>query len=198
MNIPYVQSKLIKELNNQFNRQILTLHVSSNTIEMDHLLKRRDQLIGEIKLSAAMSEHQQGKEVQDPILKKVIANTNLRVAQRELLDYKGLVMNSTSSILGHHMQYADNHGYLENFDKLPEGFYFLSIKLKGGAHAVSVMKEADGNGYIIDPNNRKLKFENSNEAQDLPLKLVNSYPEPDTKIAGYPYHKLEMYKIEKK
>lgn len=197
INIPYVQSKMIEELNRQFDTKIKALPKESQA-ERAHLIKRRNQLIGEVKLSAAMAEKQQGKQVQDPILKKIIANTNLRVTQKELLSQKGLVMNSTSEILGNHIHYADNQGYLKNFHALPAGFYFLSIKLKDGAHAVSVIKEADGSGYIIDPNNRKLKFNDDAEGKDLLLKLVNSYPEPETKIADHPYHKLEMYKIEKK
>lgn len=194
LNIPHVQGKMMEHLDKVFNQKIQT----ASPEQRNFLTKRREQLIGEIKLAAASQEYYLKGKITDPLLNEVVENTNLLIRQEALLAVKGLSMNPCTDIMGNHMQFRDDAGYLNNLDKLDKGFYLLAIKTQGGAgHAVSFIKEADGSGYLIDPNDRKLKFSNASEAKELANKLTSLYSEPSSKIPGHPYHKLSFFKIEK-
>lgn len=195
LDFSYVQGKMLQELDKVFNKKM----ENANPTEKAFLIKRREQHIGEIKLAAAAEEYQvTGTITTDPLLNKILTETNTRIKENALFSLKGLSLTPCTDVMGKHVQFRDDAGYLNNLDNLEPGFYFLSIKTKSGGHAVSFIKEADGSGYLIDPNNRKLKFSNDAEAKELANTLVSTYSQPEGIIPGHPYHKLSLFKIEKK
>lgn len=195
LNFSYVQGKMLQQLDFEFTKKM----ENANPKEKSFLIKKREQLVGEIKLAAASEEYIVTESITtDPLLKKILANNKIRISQDALLSLKGLSMTPVTEKMGKHMQFRDDADYLENLDKLDSGFYFLSITLKEGSHAVSFIKEADGSGYLIDPNNRKLKFSNDKEAKELINALTSTYSQPEAIVPGHPYHKLELFQIEKK
>jgi hypothetical protein len=195
LDFSFAQGKMLEELDKVFYKKM----EHATPPQKSFLIKRREQLIGEIKLAASTEEYLvTGSITSNPLLNSVFEHNNTRISQEALFNLKGLSMTPCIEIMGKHMQYRDDESYLKTLDKLDPGFYWLSIRTKGGSHAVSLIIEANGSGYIIDPNDMKLKFSSSEEAMKLANALVSKYSEPETIIPGHPYHKLELFKIEKK
>lgn len=194
LDFSYAQGKVLQELDIIFNKKM-----EEHPEQKSFLIKRREQLVGEIKLAAAAGEYvATGAITTDPLLSAVFEHNNSRIGQEAMFNYKGLSLTPCLETMGRHVQYSDDKSYLENLSKLDPGFYWLSIRTQGGAHAVSLIIEADGSGYLIDPNDMKLKFSNVKEATELANLLTSRYSEPGVAIPGRPYHKLELFKIEKK
>lgn len=191
----YAQKKVLQELDAAFNEKMQ----ASAPEDRAFLIKRREQLIGEVKLAAATAEYDaKGTITTDALLNAVFDNQSLLIRQEALLSLRGLKMDPCAEKMGYHMQFKDDAQYINNLDKLDPGFYLLSIKTKFGGHAVSLVKEDDGSGYLIDPNNRTLKFSNDKEAKELVNALTSTYSQPETLVPGHPYHKLAFFKIEQK
>ncbi len=194
LNFSYVQGKLLHELNTEFKKKM----ENASPEHKSFLIKRREQLIGEIKLAAAAEEYNtRGAISTDPLLKTIFENKSLMINQSTLLALKGLSMSPCTEAMGNHLEFRDDAGYLNNLDNLEPGFYLLSITTKNGGHAVSFIKESDGSGYLIDPNDRKVKFSNNAEAKELANALTSTYSQPETIVPGHPYHKLALFKIDK-
>lgn len=192
INYPHLQTIMIKEVDTVFQQKYA---LAKTDEEKAYLVEKRREVIAEIKLAISINESSIGKPISDPIFNKVISEIKEDYWAKALAKHKGLTLNSSAPIMGSHLQFKDDAAYLENLDKLKEGFYFVSMELPQGRHAVSFIKEADGSGYILDPNNLQLKFKNIDEAKGLFNKLLATYPRPGSNSSTS--SKLEIYKIEK-
>lgn len=118
-------------------------------------------------------------------------------------------------IMGVPSNCSDDAEYLKNLPDLAPGYYAINygvwdmLQSKDSGHVISYIKEADGSGYILDPNGFQLKCKNPEEAIELIQKVIILYSAPrfeaeqkDPFVRGIFYrpessfHNIQISKIE--
>lgn len=81
------------------------------------------------------------------------------------------------------------------------GFYCIGFDTANGAHAISMIKNNDNTGYIVDPNYGTIKFNDNDQAFEFLNTLVTFYGSPidpsTEEPYNPPYHQIKCYKIDK-
>lgn len=195
------QKDEIKGPSKQLNYSLLK---TAFLAEVDELFKdqlhsdTRRTLVSDIHYAIALMEFNSTRVVTEENLVKLIEELRPDMEFNANAKTKGLMVKTDFELgLKPHYLLEDDYAYCEQFSKLPTGFYKISIKTDGDGHAISFIKEENGNGYIIDPNNARLRFDNPEEAEELLMTLLSGYPEPQSTELENPYHKLTISKIEK-
>lgn len=92
-----------------------------------------------------------------------------------VLKMLGLKEISITDKVGAYFQYATDQEFINQFEKLGEGFYGVTFFFDEGSHTISYIKEAPGVEYILDPNGYQLRSNGSGKTRLLFQKLFHLY-----------------------
>lgn len=183
---------------------------------MNHaaLSKKRLENLNALKWTVSLLEFKQGlhqgaKEnfsvISDPVIRHMLDKHISQVDDDKkygaVAKARGLKLVSVADLMGDSSLHNDDASFLRNLPKLPEGVYAIDLYRETGAHAITYVKESDGQGYIMDPNGYQIRCNSPDHAIILLQKVLSMYDEPKDKtpssVQKGPDHQLSIARFEK-
>jgi hypothetical protein len=189
---------MAREVDKIYNEKIAL--ASKVTKQHSDLIKRRSQLIAEIEMAMFIFEYLETGDCTNfkysMLLEPLIFDINREIVKSLAKELFKIDVVSMKPLMSDSIYYANDEKYLQNLDKLAEGYYYASFDTDKSAHAISLIKDQKGEWHIIDPNYGLLP--EKKEIKKYLAELINSYKPPIFGLSsnGQVNHNISIFKVE--